>query len=102
MGPAKGPPGIDVDLNMVSAGTEALRARASDPNKAQDGAKVYDFSIRWGMLMSGRLMRLEHYYRGELTEDQERRYRERRQELEDATPLTERLGISRPAVPLED
>jgi hypothetical protein len=75
---------------------------ASASGKAQDSAKVYDFSIRWGALMSGRLKRLEHYYRaGELTEVQERRYRELRQELEDATPLAEQLGISRPTVPLE-
>ncbi len=53
--------------------------------------------------MSDRLMRLEHYYRaGELTKDQERRYRELRRELEKATPLAERLGLGRPAVPLED
>ncbi len=57
----------------------------------------------WGVLMSGRLKRLEHYYRaGELTEDQERHYRDLRGDLEDAAPLAERLGVARPTVPLED
>ena len=102
-GPGKVRPGIDADLGMIFAETEALRELDSDRDKAEDSARVYDFSIRWGVLMSGRLMRLEHYYRaGDLTEDQERRYRKLRRELEDAMPLTERLDISRPTVPLED
>lgn len=86
---------------MISEAVEALRDLASDPDR--DGSRVYDFSIRWGVLMSGRLKRLEHYYRaGQLTGEQERRYRGLRRELKDATPRIERLGISRPAVPLDD
>lgn len=101
--PETGRPRIDADLDMVFAGVEALRELAADPAKAKDGARVYDFSIRWGTLLSGRLMRLEYYYRaGDLTEDQERRYRELRRELREATPQIERLGIGRPTVPLED
>lgn len=101
--PTKGRLGIDRDLDMIFAETEALRELASDPDKAQDGARVYDLSIRWGTLMSGRLKRLEYYYRtGDLTEDQERRYRRLRDELKDAIPLIERLGIGRPTVPLEE
>jgi hypothetical protein len=97
-----GRPGIDRDLDMIFAETEALRELASGPEEAPDGARVYDFSIRWGTLMSGRLKRLEHYYQaGELTEDQERAYRELKRELQAATPLTEHLGIGRPTVPLE-
>lgn len=103
VGSGAGPPGIDVDLSMIFVETSALRELASDPDKAEDGARVYDFSIRWGVLMSGRLKRLEHYHRtGELTEEGERRYRELRRELEEAIPLIERLGIARPTVPLED
>lgn len=103
VGSGPGPPGMDIDLGMVSAGIEALRELASDPDKTEDGARVYDFSIRWGALMSGRLKRIEHYHRaGELTEDQERCYRELRRELKEAIPLIERLGIARPTVSLED
>lgn len=98
-----GPLGIYADARMLSAGIETLRELAADREKAGDSARVYDFSIRWGVLMSGRLKRLEHYYRaGELTEDQEQRYRELRRQLGDVKPLTERLGISQPTVPLED
>ncbi len=94
-------PGVDADIGMVGAGIEALRAL--DSEKAQDEDRVYDFSIKWGVLLSGRLKRLEHYYReGGLTEDQRSRYRELRRELEDATSLMERLGLGKPRVPLED
>jgi hypothetical protein len=101
--PGTGPPGIDEDLSLVAAGTRGLRELALDPVGSEDGARIYDFSIRWGVLMSGRLKRLERYYRaGALTEDQERGYRELRRDLKEAAPLAEGLGIGRPTVPLED
>ena len=97
--PDAGPPGIDRDLGMISAALEELRQLASDREKAQDSAKVYDFSIRWGVLLSGRLLRLEHYHRAEeLSRDQKRRYRELEGELGEAAPLAERLGIAQPNV----
>ncbi|HEV2093925.1 MAG TPA: hypothetical protein VGR18_12245 [Rubrobacter sp.] len=100
---ACGPPGIDEDMSAVAAGIRALRELALDPVGSEDGARVYDFSIRWGVLMSGRLKRLEHYYRaGELTEEQERAYRQLRGELGEAAPLAKGLGIGWPTVPLED
>jgi hypothetical protein len=96
------PPGIGRDLGMIFAATEALRELAADSQKAQDGSRIYDFNVRWGVLISGRLVRLEHYYRvGDLTKDQEQHYQELRRELQDATPFIERLGVSRPTVPLE-
>lgn len=98
-----GPSGMDRDLGMIYAEIKALRELASDFGQAGDGAKVYDFSIRWGVLMSGRLRRVEHYYRAdELTGDQTRRYREIRRELQDLAPRIESLGIRPPTVPLED
>ena len=97
--PTAGPPGIDRDLGMISAALEELHGLASDEQKAQDSARIYDFSIRWGVMLSGRLERLEHYHRsGKLTQDQERRYRELEQELRDAAPRAERLGIARPTI----
>ena len=97
------PPGVETDLDMLASGIEALNDLAADPNGAQDGARVYDFSIRWGVLMSGRLKRLEHYYRaGELAENHRSRYREVRRRLKDAAPLIKRLDIGRPDIPLED
>ena len=101
--PGRGPPGIDRDLEMMTSGVEALRDLASGTEMAQDGARVYDFSIRWGVLLSGRLKRLDHYYRtGALTADQAQRYRKLRHDLKDAKPQIERLGVAKPTVPLED
>lgn len=55
------------------------------------------------MLISGRLKRVEHYYRlGELTDAQQANYRELRRELKGRMPLIERLDLGRPGVPLED
>jgi hypothetical protein len=101
--PDTGPPGIDRDLGMVSAGVDELRQLASDREAAQDGARIYDFSIRWGVLLSGRLERLDHYHSvGKLTQEQDVRYRELRQELRDVTPEAERLGLARPNIGPED
>jgi len=101
--PRRGPPGIEEDMGMVAAGIRALRGLATDPVGSEDGARVYDFSVRWGVLMSGRLKRLEHYYQaGELTDDQEHDYRRLRVDLEQAAPLAEGLGLGRPTVPLGD
>lgn len=96
-------PGVEKDMEMIASAVAALRELASDDEMSRDGDRVYDFSIRWGVLLSGRLMRLEHYYRrGELTAEQRAGYRRLRRELREAMPLVERLGLGRPRVPLED
>ena len=101
--PKAGPPGIDRDIGMVSAALEELHRLASDEQQARDGAKTYDFSIRWGTLLSGRLQRLDHYHRAkELTRDQELRYRNLREQLGDAAPQAQRLGIAQPDIAPED
>jgi hypothetical protein len=98
-----GPPGIDRDIDMISSALEELHDLASDEQKAQDDAKIYDFSIRWGTLLSGRLGRLEHYHRAkELTRDQEHRYRNLREQLNDAAPQAEHLGIAQPDIATEE
>ena len=61
--PGAGPPGIDRDLELIAAGLSELRGLASDPQKSGDDDRVYDLGVRWGVLMSGRLKRLEHYRR---------------------------------------
>lgn len=100
---AAGPPGIDRDMDIISAALQELCQLSSDQQKAQDGARIYDFSIRWGVTLSGRLERLEHYHQaGELTQNQEARYRHLRQELSEAAPQAEHLGIARPNTVPED
>ena len=102
-GPNGGPPGVDRDLELLAEVLAELRELAPDPVASEDGTRVYDFSIRWGTLLSGRLKRLEHYRRaGELAAGQRRRYRELRDELWEATPLAVGLGLGEPAVPPED
>ena len=97
--PNAGPPGIDRDMYLISAALEELHQLACDEQKPQESARIYDFSIRWGVLLSGRLQRLEHYHQtGDLAQDQERRYGELREELKGAAPQAERLGIARPNI----
>lgn len=89
------------DLDLMFAQVTALRELASDPDKAQDSARVYDFSIRWGTLVHGRLERLAYYHgRGELTLDEQARYESLRRELREALPLLERFGLARPSAAL--
>lgn len=99
----EGVPAIDTDAQMISREIESVGELASNPAMAKDGSRIYSFNIKWGALMSGRLKRLEHYYRArELSPEQERRYRDLRRELKEAMPMIEELGITRPTVSLED
>lgn len=93
----------EADLDLLFAHVEALRELAAEPAKARDSARVYDFSIRWGALLAGRLERLAHYHsRGELGPGDQTRYDVLRAELRDVLPLAERLGLARPTVALDD
>ncbi|MBV8541592.1 MAG: hypothetical protein JO063_13315 [Pseudonocardiales bacterium] len=95
--------GVDADLDLMFAAVEALRELASDPDSAQDSARVYDFSIRWGTLLHGRLERLAHYHRrGELAPPEQERYQSLRSELRRSLPLVRRLGLACPRVALGD
>jgi hypothetical protein len=86
-------------MGMISAGVEELHRLAADSEKTRDAARIYDFSIRWGVLLSGRLQRLDHYHQaGELTQDQERRYGKLREELKNAAPQAEHLGVAQPNI----
>jgi hypothetical protein len=90
--------GADADLDLMFAQIKALRKLAMDPDAAQGSARVYDFSIRWGTLLHGRLERLAYYHsRGELEPDEQGRYEVLCCELREALPLVKRLGLaSRP------
>lgn len=95
-------PGAARDLDSLFAAVAALRELAADTSKKQDSARVYDFSIRWGTMLAGRLERLAHYHgRGELRPRERERYERLRTELRDALPAMRELGLARPAVPLK-
>lgn len=95
--------GADADLDVLFSQVAALRELASDPAQMQDSVRVYDFSIRWGTFLSGRLQRLAHYSgQGELDLSEHARYDALLEELRDAMPLVERLGLARPNVVLPE
>lgn len=99
---SNGVAGVATDIDLILAEIEALRQLSSDPDKGQDKGRVYDFSIRWGALLSGRLERLEHYHRrGELTPDEQQRYAGLKAQLREVLPLAEQLRVGRPTVPLD-
>jgi hypothetical protein len=74
--------GVDADLDVLFDQIKQLRELAGDPDRARDSARVYDFSIRWGTFLRGRLERLDYYYsRGTLTTGEQARYQDLRTEL---------------------
>ncbi|MFI6808073.1 hypothetical protein ACIBO6_24140 [Streptomyces luteogriseus] len=90
-------PGTDTDLNLLYDQVQQLRALAEDPERARDADRVYDFSIRWGALLHGRLPRLTEYdRRGLLTPAQQQQFADLRTELGEVTPLAEELGLAVP------
>jgi hypothetical protein len=89
--------GVDADLDVLFAQLQALRELAGASDQAQDRARVYDFSIRWGTFVHGRLERLAYYqHRGELAAEQQARYAQLCTQLRQALPLIDRLDLARP------
>jgi hypothetical protein len=95
--------GVDTDLDVLFDQIKQLRELAGDPDRARDSGRVYDFSIRWGTFLRGRLERLDYYYsRGTLTAGEQARYQDLRTELRLALPLVQQLGLGCPNVALDD
>lgn len=91
--------GVDADLDLLFDQLKALHELAADPERSRDSARIYDFSIRWGTFVHGRLERLAHYYgRAALGPDEQARYQALCCELRDALPLLDQLGLVRPQV----
>lgn len=89
--------GIDTDLALIFAQIRQLHELASDVRAAEDGDQRYDFNIRWGVLLSGRLQRLIYYERrGELSGEQRQRFERLRDQLYDAAPRARKLGLADP------
>ncbi|OBG41718.1 hypothetical protein A5672_12420 [Mycobacterium alsense] len=87
--------GVDDDVELLTEQIEALRelGRLDDVSESQ----VYDFSIRWGAALSGRLRRLVHYSRvGALDEAAESRFQSLCAELRSVSDLIERFDIASP------
>jgi hypothetical protein len=85
------------DLDLIFAAVDTLDELAADPDASGDRARIYDFSIRWGVLLAGRLQRLEHYAGlGELSPDEKERYDLLVRRLRGAGAAAQRLDLTRP------
>jgi hypothetical protein len=89
------PIGIDDDVERLTEQITALK-KLGENNSVDDG-QIYDFSVRWGSALAGRLRRLVYYNAsGLLNEADERRYQSLCDELRSVSALVERFGIARP------
>ena len=86
---------IDDDVEWLTEQIEALK-QLGHQDEVSDGEK-YDFSIRWGTALAGRLQRLVHYSsRGLLDEADERRVQALCDELRGLSDLIDRIGLAQP------
>ena len=86
---------IDDDVEWLTEQIQALK-QLGQKDEVTDGEK-YDFSIRWGTALAGRLPRLVHYSsRGLLDEADERRFQALCDELRGLSNLIDRIGLAQP------
>ena len=86
---------IDDDVEWLTEQIQALK-QLGRQDDVDDGQK-YDFSIRWGTALAGRLPRLVHYSsRGLLAEADERRFQALCDELRGLSDLIDRIGLAHP------
>ena len=86
---------IDDDVERLTEQIEALK-QLGQKDEVTEGQK-YDFSIRWGTALAGRLPRLVHYSsRGLLDEADERRFQALCDEMRGLADLIDRIGLVQP------
>jgi hypothetical protein len=86
---------IDDDVELLTEQIQALKQLGQN-GEVSDGEK-YDFSIRWGTALAGRLPRLVHYSsRGLLADADERRFLALCDELRGLSDLIDRIGLVQP------
>ncbi len=95
--------GVGADIARILEQGDALEELVFGNDGEPEGNQVYDFNVRWGALLAGRLERLRHFYqRDELDDGQRADYLRMEQRLREMVPLTERIDVSRPTAPPED
>ncbi len=89
---------IDNDVELITQQIKALKELAKkDDEEAISEGQRYDFSIRWGTVLAGRLRRLVHYSSlGRLDDADERRFQVLRDELRTLSHLIERFRLASP------
>lgn len=89
---------IGDDVELINEQIKALKelGRQDDHAPISEGQR-YDFSIRWGTVLAGRLRRLVHYRSlGMLDDADERRFRAVCDELRGLSHLIDRFRLARP------
>jgi hypothetical protein len=86
---------IDDDVEWLTEQIAALK-QLGQKDDATEGEK-YDFSIRWGTALAGRLPRLVHYSsRGLLDDADERRFQALCDEMRGLAELIDRIRLVQP------
>ncbi|OQZ92447.1 hypothetical protein BST11_05860 [Mycobacterium alsense] len=96
--PARPAVDIDNDVALITQQIDALRrlAQQDDEEPISEGQR-YDFSIRWGTVLAGRLRRLRHYGSlGRLDDADVHRFAALRDELRTISHLIDRFRLARP------
>jgi hypothetical protein len=89
------PISIDDDVELLTEQIEALKALGEQDEVGEN--RIYDFSIRWGTALAGRLPRLVHYSSlGLLDEPDESRFRALCTELRGLSNLIARFKLAQP------
>lgn len=89
------PVGIDDDFEWINEQIRALK-ELGDKDEVEEG-ESYDFSIRWGTALAGRLRRLVLYSsEGILSEADEARFRSLCEELRGLSGLIDRFELAHP------
>jgi hypothetical protein len=89
---------IDDDVELITGQIKALKelAKMDDEEPINEGQR-YDFSIRWGTVLAGRLRRLVHYSSvGRLDDVDERRFHALCDELRTLSHLIDRFRLAQP------
>ena len=89
---------IDNDVELITQQIKALKklAKKDDEEPISEGQR-YDFSIRWGTVLAGRLRRLVHYSSlGRLDDADERTLQALRNELGTLSHLIDRFRLAQP------
>jgi hypothetical protein len=96
--PARAAVEIDNDVELIGGQIRALRELAKQDDEApiSEGQR-YDFSIRWGTVLAGRLRRLVHYSSlGRLDDSDERTFDALCNELRTLSHLIDRFRLAQP------
>jgi hypothetical protein len=89
---------VDNDVELITGQIRALKELAKQDDEAPitEGQR-YDFSIRWGTVLAGRLRRLVHYSSlGRLDDAGERTFDALRNELRALSHLIDRFRLAQP------